>query len=262
MRCESRSGSGEQPTTAHTRVPVRMARTSSTCGSSGDARVGSPCRGARRGARARARCRRSGRPSGGSSRASKSATMARDAPRVRLSVAAGERGHGVRRRGRRPPSRRACRRRRGGGPVVAVGRARRARSAHQRGRRVGSVGELLPDVRRRVLAGQDRRLRVADEAAEAARRRGLPRGAVARRRRGAARSRASSPAPAARAAPRRRRRSPRAWRPRAAPSRQQCSQSQGVPDGEPLPVVVEVDVALACRAPATRCASSRSSVSL
>ena len=227
MRCESRFGSGEQPTTAHTRVPVRMARTSSTCGSSGDSRVDG---------HAAALGEAVEHERGVGDRDAGQVLLARlevgDDRRashagVRLAVATGERGDGVARRGRTPPSRRsipsAARRAR---LVVAVGQRRRARAPSSAGGESPSSAQLLAHVGSGVLAGQDRRLGVADQAAEAARRAPPPTRRGRRWRRGAA-ARARPRRPAARAAPRRRRRSPRAWRPRGAPSRQQCSQSAG-----------------------------------
>ena len=274
MRFESRLGSGEQPTTAQVRVPVRIARTSSTGGSSGDrgcaARppalgepvehergVGDRHAGEMLLPRPRSRRRSPARPP---------RTRRGPRPRARRSR---------RPRGRTRPSRRACPRRRGR-------RARRcrprgtpsARAQHAGGESI--VGpELLAHVRDRVLAGQDRRLGVADEPAVAAaaappptrRGRRPPRAAAARSRRCRR---------AARAGRRRRRRSPPAWRPRGAPSRrrsyardralrrpEQPAQPLRVLHREALPVVVEVDVTLAAAASAaTRGASSRSSVSL
>ena len=239
MRCESRFGSGEQPTTAHTRVPVRIARTSSTGGSSADQPGGQRGHGARRGARARARCRRSGRRSD-ASRASRSRRRSPVHLLWRTPCGLGARAPlPPRPRGRTAPTRRPIPSAARSSEHVVVRCQGRKRERPPRGRRVVLVGELAAHVVGRVVARQDRCLGVPDEPPEAARRRGLPRGAVALRRPLQQRARGRH-RPAARAGPRRPRAIASRRRPRGAPSRQQCSQPAGVRDGESLPVVVEV----------------------
>ena len=197
MRFESRFGSGEQPTTAQVRVPVRIARTSSTGGSSGELRV----RRQQPALREPVEHQRGvgDRHAGQVLLAGPRSRRRSPAPPPRTRAVPGrERGDGVGRAEERAGSRRACPRRRGRRACRCRPRDTPVRRAQQAGGEAIVGPELIAHVRDRVLAGQDRSLGVADQPAVAAgvapppTRHGR---AAAARRRG---SRASSPASSAR----------------------------------------------------------------